>query len=161
MSASKRGWAAWAIAIMTATGCSAVATTDDPVGETASALTEGGADARTSDAADGGGLPPVTVTVTVGGSTNMAFAPANVTLRAGDTVRWVWTGALRHNVVSGTAGTADSRFCSPADTGCASAPLASAGASYSHTFTQPGVYPYFCKPHVPMGMVGTVTVTAR
>jgi plastocyanin len=34
-----------------------------------------------------------------------------------------------------------------------------AGKQYSHTFTAPGIYKYFCVPHGADGMVGTIVVT--
>ncbi|MFB6104161.1 MAG: plastocyanin/azurin family copper-binding protein [Halobacteriaceae archaeon] len=36
--------------------------------------------------------------------------------------------------------------------------LTAAGATYEHTFPEPGVYDYFCAPHETMGMLGTVVV---
>jgi plastocyanin len=60
--------------------------------------------------------------------------------------------------VSGGGGNADGRFCSPSDTGCANAPLSSAGKTYEHTFAQPGTFPYFCSVHVSFGMTGTIKV---
>jgi plastocyanin len=33
------------------------------------------------------------------------------------------------------------------------------GQAFSHTFTTPGPYKYFCIPHEPLGMVATITVT--
>jgi plastocyanin len=37
--------------------------------------------------------------------------------------------------------------------------LISPGKDYSHTFTVPGTYKYFCIPHEAAGMVGTVVVS--
>jgi plastocyanin len=99
---------------------------------------------------------PQTMTVMVG-SGGFTFDPPNVTIQVGDTVHWVWaTGG--HNVVSGSGGSADGSFCSPADASCGAAPLLGSGATYDHTFTQAGSFPYFCAAHVSFGMVGTVTV---
>jgi plastocyanin len=105
---------------------------------------------------------PATHDVQVGGST-FTFTPATLTICAGDTVHWVWMGT-GHDVESGTNGTADNKFCSgtsptdPGDTNCAMAPLQNAGFTYDHVFTTAGSFPYFCRPHASIGMVGTITV---
>jgi plastocyanin len=41
---------------------------------------------------------------------------------------------------------------------CATAATLASGSTYSHTFTQAGSFPYFCRPHCSMGMTGTVVV---
>ncbi len=63
-----------------------------------------------------------------------------------------------HNVVSGTNGMSDGKFCNQMNTNCASAPTESSGNTYSFTFTTAGSYPYFCRPHASLGMTGTITV---
>jgi plastocyanin len=130
------------------------------------------AGAGTVDAGDGAAPPgdsggqggdsgaeagPTTVTVIVAPSDAHVFSPSTVTIRVGDTVRWVW-GATGHTVTSGTNGNADGLFCSPADGTCAGAPTSRAGATYDHRFDSAGTFPYFCRPHAGMGMVGSVTV---
>ena len=100
---------------------------------------------------------PKTVTVTVGPNNTTTFSPPNVTLAVGDSIKWVWAAA-GHNVVSGTNGVADNKFCSPLNNMCAAAPTSPAGASWSFTFKAAGVFPYFCKPHFNAGMTGTITV---
>jgi len=84
-----------------------------------------------------------------------------VTIHPGDTVQWVWQSP-GHTVTSGTVkmgmGTADNKFCSPSDMNCATAPTSTTGAMYSHTFTQAGMFPYYCRPHAGAGMIGTVVV---
>jgi plastocyanin len=96
-------------------------------------------------------------TVTVGPGGAFSFNPQSVTIRVGETVRWRWD-SNGHNVVSGSGGSADGRFCSPNDQGCGSAPLSNAGATYEHTFTEGGTFPYFCEPHASFGMTGSVIV---
>src|SRR5262245_10353608 len=104
---------------------------------------------------------PSTVTVTVGPNGSFVFDQATVTIRVGDTVHWTWASA-GHSVVSGqvinNTNLPDGKFCSPNDTNCATAPASLAGATYDHTFTAAGTYPYYCAPHGVIGMVGTVVV---
>ncbi len=91
------------------------------------------------------------------GQDGFTFSPASLTIQAGDTVRWVWSSS-GHSVVSGSNGNADNRFCSPSNTGCADPPLSNSGATYEHTFAQPGNFPYYCSVHFSIGMTGTVRV---
>ena len=110
-----------------------------------------------------GGVTPTTLagprtrTVMVGSGGGFTFSPANLTIQVGDTVRWTW-GSSGHNVVSGSGGNADGRFCSRSDSGCDNAPLSNAGTTYEHTFMQAGTFPYFCAAHVSFGMTGTIKV---
>jgi plastocyanin len=90
-----------------------------------------------------------TVHIQVGGG-SLSFAPDNITIQAGDTVRWDWFAA-GHSVTSGSNGKANGLF----DAG-----IHSDGYSFSFTFQNPGSYDYFCGPHYSMGMTGIVQVTA-
>jgi plastocyanin len=120
--------------------CTAVTTTTTPGGVTPTTM-----------------AGPRTRTVMVGSGGDFSFSPANLTINVGDTVRWTW-GSSGHNVVSGTGGNANGKFCSPSDSGCTTAPLLSAGTTYEHTFTQTGTFPYFCAAHFSLGMTGTIKV---
>src|SRR5262245_48985317 len=106
-------------------------------------------------------MGPTLHTVTVGPQGSLSFSPAMLTIKAGDTVRWVWASSF-HNVVSGQVvggvEMADGNFCVPNDTACGSAPLLNTGATYDHTFPVAGTFPYFCVPHGSLGMVGTIVV---
>jgi plastocyanin len=93
----------------------------------------------------------------VGPGGALVFTPASLTIQVGDTVHWVWATS-GHSVVSGTNGTADNQFCSPSNTGCANPPLSIMGATYDHTFTTAGTFPYYCSVHFSLGMTGTITV---
>ncbi len=75
---------------------------------------------------------------------SVAFSTPSLTIAAGDTVTWVNNDAAVHNVT--------------ADDGSWSSGLLTAGASFSHTFTDPGVYTYSCTLHP--GMTGTIVVNA-
>ena len=99
---------------------------------------------------------PTTHTVLVG-SAGFSFSPSNLTIQVDDTVQWNWSSS-GHNVISGSQCSPDGEFCSPSDSNCAGAPLANQGATYSHTFSAAGTFPYFCAPHCGFGMVGTIVV---
>ena len=66
---------------------------------------------------------------------NFAFLPAEVHIRAGQTVTWL------NCEDDGTAHTTHS------DDEVWSSPLLSPGTSFSHTFDQPGTFDYHCDPH--------------
>lgn len=77
---------------------------------------------------------------------NISITPANITIRAGATVKWTNFDATLHNVAI-TSGPV--RFSSPALT---------EGRVYTATLARPGVYHYLCTFH-PGLMTGTITVT--
>jgi plastocyanin len=81
---------------------------------------------------------------------NFAFAPQTVTVTKGSTVTWVNEDAFEHTVVNDASGS------NAAGAVFKSNSLAK-GASYSFTFTTPGVYPYHCGIHP--SMTATITVT--
>jgi plastocyanin len=89
-----------------------------------------------------------------------SFQPQVVTIRAGQTVLWKNTSLIWHTA------TADPRQAKrPEDVSLPEGAEAFdsgkvvAGDSFSHTFTVPGTYRYFCRPHELKGMVGQVVVT--
>lgn len=88
------------------------------------------------------------VTVTVA---DITFVPAEVTINPGDTVTWQWA-AGSHTITSGIPACANAGqlFDVPSD---------SSHPTFSYTFDRAGTYPYFCRPHVTMGMLGVVKVT--
>ena len=91
-----------------------------------------------------------------------SFEPQQVTIKVGDTVEWKNVGNSVHHASSdpseamkpGDATTPsgakafDSGFLRPGDT-------------YSHTFTEPGVYNYVCAPHETSGMTGKIIVVPK
>lgn len=81
---------------------------------------------------------------------NFSFFPADLTVQAGDTVRWVWHSG-NHTTTSGDVGS-----CTP--DGLWNAPVNMSNPSYSRTFDDAGVFPYYCIPHCGGGMSGTITV---
>jgi plastocyanin len=129
-----------------------------------SALRKADAGNRTkSFAGKGTGIPrpAATFNVTVAPDGSLSFSPDSISIHVGDTVTWTWGGS-GHSVVSGNCPenicTADNAFCSPSNTNCASAPSSSSGATYSRVFNSPGTFNYFCRPHGPFGMTGSVVV---
>ncbi|MCL9817244.1 halocyanin domain-containing protein [Natronocalculus amylovorans] len=86
------------------------------------------------------------VTVEVGTEGGLAYTPAAVRVSTGTTVVWEWTGqGGLHNVVE-----EDDVF--------SSSNKGEEGATFTHTFDEPGVYRYVCTPHEHQGMVGAVDV---
>ena len=78
---------------------------------------------------------------------NFQFAPKVVRIKAGSEVTWEVTEGT-HTVT--------------ADNGGFESPTLSAGKKFSHTFSTPGTYRYFCSFHGSKGghdMAGTVIVT--
>lgn len=92
--------------------------------------------------------------VVVGPDGEFVFDPAELEIRPGTTVRWVWD-SNNHNVVvddqpegaewEGTEGGAGTTY--------------DAGHTYEFTFEQEGTYEYACEPHRAAGMLGTVVVS--
>ena len=98
------------------------------------------------------------VDVAVGPGGAFVFDPDTVTIPVGTTVRWTW-GSSGHSVTSGPPCAADSQYCSPDDMNCASFILSNTGTVYTHTFSRPGAYSYYCSAHCFFGMIGTVNVS--
>jgi plastocyanin len=86
---------------------------------------------------------------------NFQFAPANPSINVGDTVTWTVQQGV-HDTVSGVNGVPNGLWNSGTQFGR----LMSAGESFSLTFNTPGNFPYFCTPHWPIGMVGSIQVNA-
>jgi plastocyanin len=93
----------------------------------------------------GGAASPV-ATDTVDLPPSYRFAPADIQVAAGTTVTWTNHDNFTHSVQL------------DGDT----EPLAvlKPGDSATHTFTEPGTYPYICSFH-PQDMTGTVEVTGQ
>ena len=83
---------------------------------------------------------------------NFAYAPGNRQVDAGGTVTWSNDEAMvPHDVSTRIPGRPDPVL--PFES-----PLLQPGGSFSFTFAEPGVYPYYCSLHP--AMLGTVTVVA-
>jgi plastocyanin len=89
----------------------------------------------------------------------ISFSPQVLTIKAGQTVRWVNTTTFAHTVTTDPALARDPANASvPAGASVWHSGTIAAGESFSIQLTVPGEYKYFCKPHEVMGHVGTIIV---
>lgn len=87
-------------------------------------------------------------------SGTLQFDPPTLTIKAGDTVKWVNNKLAPHNVVFD-----GSKIDSAVATKMSHKNLVfSPGESFETTFSEPGEYSYYCEPHRGAGMVGKVVV---
>jgi plastocyanin len=104
------------------------------------------------------------------GMSTVDFRPSSLTVTVGETVVWRNTSKQGHTVTAYEDGlpeeaeffaTGGFDSQSAAEDGWTSATdgRLAAGREFEHTFDVPGEYGYYCIPHEPSGMVGTVTVT--
>lgn len=104
-----------------------------------------------------------TVTVKMGADNGLlVFQPANVTVKPGDTVKWVVNKVPPHNVIFDDKGI-------PGNDKALAKSLShpqlemSPGAGYELTIPKDlaaGEYSYYCAPHRGAGMVGKITVAS-
>jgi plastocyanin len=96
---------------------------------------------------NGNSLAATTHDVTISGFT---FNPANLTVQAGDSVKWTHqVDFAAHTSTSGTPpGTPDGLW----DSG-----LLVAGQSFTRQFDDAGTFPYYCEPHF-TSMIGSILV---
>ncbi len=87
----------------------------------------------------------------------VAFKPAQLEVPAGTTVTWQQRDRGDHTVTSGTVEQAAGGVTQQPDGLFDSGPVAT-GDTFSHTFDEPGTYPYFCALH-PATMRGEIRVT--
>jgi plastocyanin len=85
--------------------------------------------------------------------TTDAYSPNPIQVSIGDTVTWINNDVYAHTITSGSNGVLDHKFNSSPNYD----PLIPPGARFSYTFTEVGIYPYFCLLH--SNMVGTVSVS--
>ncbi len=83
----------------------------------------------------------------VSSNSSLKFSPADITVAVGDTVEWTVSG-LVHTTTSGRVGD---------QTGLWNSDTLRLGESFSHTFSEIGEFPYFCRIHGG-AMKGSVTV---
>src|SRR5919106_115939 len=111
---------------------------------------EGGGAEETGTGATGGEEGDATGVSIVPGASSLttdAYSPNPVQVSTGATVTWTNDDTQPHTATSGEAVTPDGRF----DSG-----IMAPAATFEHTFTEAGEYPYFCILHP--NMVGAVVV---
>lgn len=107
-----------------------------------------GSDAAVEELLD---APAGTEVVEVGPDDEYVYAPAELTVAPGTTVRFVWLSGGHDLKVESQ----------PTDANWAGVQkLESRGFAHESTFGVPGVYGYVCTPHANYGMRGRVTVEA-
>ena len=84
------------------------------------------------------------------------FVPSSLTIKQGDSVKWVVTGIKAHEVGSGTAIEGPDGRKGVPDGLWNSGKMAS--GSFTYTFNSTGTFPYYCNMHIDQGMIGKITV---
>lgn len=115
----------------------------------AGCLGAGGGDGADSDVEAALDAPEGTEVVAVGPDGEYTFAPADLTVSPGTTVRFVWLSSGHDLKVQSQPGDADWQGVQR---------LASRGTTHEATFDTAGVYEYVCTPHASYGMRGRVRV---
>ncbi len=93
----------------------------------------------------------------------LRFEPAQVTIKAGQTITWKNESQMPHTATGDPAqnpvATSHPEYVQlPDGAEPWGSEMLQPGDSYSHTFSTPGEYRYICIPHVLSGMRGTITV---
>lgn len=84
----------------------------------------------------------------------LKFVPEKLTIKPGDTVKWVNNKVGPHNVVFDASKLPADKAKELSHKQLAFSP----GQSFEVTFDQPGEYPYYCEPHRGAGMGGKIMV---
>lgn len=139
--------------------------------DTAAAATDtAAAAAATTPATTTGAAAPITGTThevkMIGDEKGYRFEPANLTIKAGDGVKWVMVSGGPHNVAFDPAKVpADAKGQLVANmpnqmTELSSPMFMNPNEAYTVSFAnvKAGKYDYVCTPHLAMGMVGSITV---
>ena len=127
------------------------------------------AGAATTPAATPGALAPITGTThevqMIGDATGYKFVPENLTIKAGDGVKWTLVSGPPHNVAFQNVPAAAKSQLMANMTDQGSGELSSKmfmavgeGMTMSFANVAAGKYDYVCTPHLAMGMKGSITV---
>src|SRR5918999_5992251 len=119
-----------------------------PMSNATTTGTTGNATGTGTTGGEGGGAISVSIVPGSSSLTTDAYSPNPVQVSVGSTVTWTNDDAQPHTATSGENATPDGRF----DSG-----IMAPAATFDHTFTEAGEYPYFCLLHP--NMVGTVSVS--
>ncbi len=96
-----------------------------------------------------------TFTVKMGTDSGLLqFDPASLTIKKGDSVKWVNNKLSPHNAVFDSTKVGEDVATKMSHKGL----LFSPGESFEAKFDAPGEYSYYCEPHRGAGMVGKITV---
>ena len=88
-----------------------------------------------------------------------SFVPAQVTIKAGDTVKWENVGnSVHHTTDDPAAAIKPGDVANPAGAKPFDSGFLPPGSSYTYTFIVPGTYKYVCAAHETSGMSGEVVV---
>ena len=137
------------------------------IGDSTNAMAPAGS--ATAASTTGGTAAPITGTThevkMIGDDKGYRFEPAELTIKAGDGVKWVMVSGGPHNVAFDQAALGAAATQISANMPNQMAPLASpyeseAGSSYTVSFANvpAGKYEYVCQPHAAMNMKGAITV---
>lgn len=89
----------------------------------------------------------------------LTFEPKTITIKSGETVIWKNVSGMVHSATDvPSMATKPQDAALPRNAKEFNSGMISPGKDYSHTFTVPGTYKYFCIPHEELGMVGTIIV---
>ena len=89
----------------------------------------------------------------------LRFVPADITIKAGDTVEWRNLGLIPHTVTADPRRAPGSKNIElPEGAEAFGSGWVTRGRSFRYSFSEPGVYRYVCLPHEQARMVGTVIV---
>ena len=88
---------------------------------------------------------------------NYEFVPSSLTIKQGDSVKWILI-EKEHEVASGTVIEGpDGREGVP-DGLWDSGTLRTTKENFTYTFNSTGTFPYYCDAHLDQGMIGSITV---
>ncbi len=89
---------------------------------------------------------------------NYDFVPSSLTIKQGDSVKWVLI-EKDHEVASGTVIEGpDGREGVPDGLWNSDTLTRGREESFTYTFNSTGTFPYYCESHVDQGMIGSITV---
>ncbi|CAN5684341.1 hypothetical protein BH23GEM1_BH23GEM1_00790 [soil metagenome] len=152
---------------MIALACGGADNTNTATGDTAAAAA---ATTTAGTPAAAGTLAPITGTThevrMVFENNEYKYVPADITIRAGDGIRWIMVSGAPHNVAFDPAGIPASvkpqlMANMPNQISELSGPMMiNANEAYTISFANvpAGTYDYFCTPHLAMNMRGKITV---
>ena len=84
------------------------------------------------------------------------FVPSSLTIKQGDSVKWVVAGTKAHEVASGTVIEGEDGKEGVPDGLWKTGKMAS--GSFTYTFNSTGTFLYYCDAHLDQGMIGSITV---